>query len=87
MVYIVTLAPTVGFIDTGELATVCIKLGVAHPTGYPLFTLIGHIFSLIPLGEGIYRLNLMSAFIGSFAVYSFYFLMLFLLNDFVTGLI
>jgi hypothetical protein len=81
-VYVVTLAPTVGFIDTGELATVCIKLGVAHPTGYPLFTLIGRIFSLIPLGEGIYRLNLMSAFIGSVAVYSFYFLMLFLLNDF-----
>ena len=82
-VYIITLIPGVGFIDTGELATVCIKLGIAHPTGYPLFTLIGSLFAKLPFGEEIYRLNLMSAFICAAAVSVFYFFMIFLFNDYV----
>lgn len=61
-VYALTLSPTVGFIDSGELATVTSTLGIAHPTGYPLFTMLGRIASLLPLGrEEILRLNGMAA--------------------------
>jgi hypothetical protein len=81
-VYIKTLAPSVTFIDSGELATVCIKLGVAHPTGYPLFTLIGHLFSLIPIGEEIYRLNLMCAVLSSLALVVFFNLLVFIFLEF-----
>jgi len=80
-VYLTTLAPTLSFIDTGELAAVCIKLGVAHPTGYPLFTLLGSIFSKIPLGEDIYRLNIMCAFISSVTILMFFNLMVFILTE------
>jgi len=83
IIYILTLAPTVGFIDTGELATDCLKLCIGHPTGYPLFTMIGHIFAFIPIGDGIYRLNLMSAVMGAVAVCEFYFLMIFLFTVYV----
>ena len=48
-VYIKTLAPGVTFTDSGELAVDCITLGVAHPTGYPLFTILGHLWTLIPI--------------------------------------
>jgi len=48
IVYVTTLAPSVVEIDSGELATVQVLLGIAHPTGYPLFTLLGHLFSLLP---------------------------------------
>ena len=41
LLYLRTAAPHVTFIDSGELAAVASSLGVAHPTGYPLFTLIG----------------------------------------------
>jgi len=62
IVYLQTMAPTVGFIDDGELATVCYTLGIAHPTGYPLFTLIGWLFSHIPfVSSVILRLNVMAA--------------------------
>jgi hypothetical protein len=80
IVYITTLAPGLYFIDTGELATVCIKLGTAHPTGYPLFTLLGNIFSKIPIGEYIYRLNLMCAFLSSITVFVFFNLVYFILT-------
>ena len=58
-----TAAPDLMFTDSGELAGVCVTLGIAHPTGYPLFAIIGHLFSLIPMGlSKIYQLNLMASF-------------------------
>ncbi|GAB1430508.1 hypothetical protein MASR2M18_13410 [Ignavibacteria bacterium] len=61
-VYCITLAPDVTFTDAGELAGVAATLGIAHPTGYPLFTLLSHIWTLLPIpGSVIFRLNLFSA--------------------------
>lgn len=81
-VYIMTLAPTVWFIDSGELAAVATTLGIAHPTGYPLFTIIGHIFTLLPIGTSeIYRLNLMSAFFCSLGVFMFFMLVRFFMQQ------
>lgn len=60
-VYFLTLCPTVDFIDAGELAAVTHTLGIPHPTGYPTFTMIGWLWSRLPLGDEIYRLNLLSA--------------------------
>lgn len=62
LVYLTTIAPSVIQIDTGELATVQATLGIAHPTGYPLFTILGYLFSLIPLPfSKIFQLNLLAA--------------------------
>ncbi len=81
IVYLITLAPSVTFIDSGELAAVASRLGVAHPTGYPLFTIIGKLFTFLPVGDEIYRLNLMSAVISSLALFMFFNLMVLLLSD------
>jgi hypothetical protein len=56
--YAATMTPGVTFIDSGELAAVATTLGVAHPTGYPLFTLLGWAAAHFPLGsEPVVRLN------------------------------
>ena len=65
--YLLTFSPTVSWIDSGELATVCTTLGIAHPTGYPVYTLIGRLFSLFPLGSPVQNLNLLSLFFISFS--------------------
>ena len=63
-IYIFTANPDVTYTDNGELAAACAVLGIAHPTGYPLFTLFGHLWSLLPLGfSKIYSLNLFAAFL------------------------
>ncbi len=63
VVYLFTLAPTVDFIDDGELTTACWTLGICHPTGYPFFTLIGWVFAHLPIVSSvILRMNLMAAF-------------------------
>ncbi len=80
--YIFTLCPTVNFIDSGELAADAYTLGVAHPTGYPLFTLTGYLFAHAPLGfRVIYQLNLMAAIFCAAALYVYFRFMLFFIND------
>ena len=73
VMYALTMSPTVGFIDSGELATVAATLGVAHPTGYPLFTMLGWIAAHLPFGnEEIVRLNVMAAVLTAGAVFMFF---------------
>lgn len=74
IVFLLTLGKTVlpnG--DSGELITTAYFGGVAHPPGYPLYNLLGHLFLNLPLpGEVAYRLNLLSAIysvIGLFFIY------------------
>ena len=61
-IYMTTLAPSVLHIDAGELAAVQATLGIAHPTGYPLFTILGYLFLLIPLPFAkIFSANILSS--------------------------
>jgi hypothetical protein len=60
-VYLATLGRTVGKADTFEFQVVAHNLGIAHPTGYPLYVLLGKLFTLLPLGSIALRVNLLSA--------------------------
>ena len=68
--YVRTLAPSVAelFDDSLEFQLVGYKLAIAHPTGYPLYTLLLKLFTLLPVGEIAYRANLSSAVLGALAV-------------------
>ncbi len=82
VVYLFTLAPSVIQIDTGELAAVQATLGIAHPTGYPLYTIIGFLFSKIPLPfTTIYQLNLLAALYCAIAVSVFTYTAKFILDN------
>ena len=67
LIYLRSLAPSVVGGDTGELVTVAYKLGVAHPPGYPLFTMLAKLFTFIPFGTIAWRVNLLSAVCDSAA--------------------
>lgn len=70
ILYLSTLAPSVVtlFDDSLEFQLVAYQLGIAHPTGYPLYTLLGKLFTFLPIGNIAYRVNLMSAFFGAATV-------------------
>src|SRR4051812_14521496 len=70
--YLYTLSPTVNFLDSGELITVGATAGVAHPPGYPLYTLLAILFAAVPIGETAVRVNLISALGGALAMGLFY---------------
>ena len=66
--YLSALAPTITGEDSGEFVTAACTLGIAHPPGYPLYCMIGWLFSHIPYASPAWRINFMSAFFGAAAV-------------------
>lgn len=61
-----TLAPTVLEADSGEFQFVSWLPGIAHPTGYPFYTLLGWIWThLFVVGDVAWRMNLLSALFGA----------------------
>ncbi|MGC2354342.1 MAG: DUF2723 domain-containing protein [Candidatus Udaeobacter sp.] len=67
LLYSWTLAPTVTPTDSGELIVVAQGLGIAHPPGVPLWVILAHLASLIPLGDVAVRVNFSSALFGALA--------------------
>src|SRR5262249_636402 len=67
-IYASGMAPTVLDRDSAELQTVALTGGVAHPTGYPLFTLVGGVFGRVVPGDPAFRINLMSVMFGAASV-------------------
>jgi hypothetical protein len=63
LLYVPTLQPDVGTWDTAEFQSIGPVLGIAHPTGYPTFTLLAWLASAIlqPFGNEAFRANLLSA--------------------------
>ncbi|MEA2574819.1 MAG: hypothetical protein QOH93_2117 [Chloroflexia bacterium] len=59
--YVRTLAPSVMPGDYAEFQFSAAILGVPHPTGYPLYILLGKLFTLLPFGDVAYRVNFSSA--------------------------
>ena len=60
-VYLRTMLPSTFFWDTGEAQTVPATLSIFHPTGFPVYALIGWLWSQLPIGEVAWRMNLLSA--------------------------
>ncbi len=64
VLYTATLCPTVSWYDSAEFSASAASLRVVpHPPGYPLYAIIGHVFTWLP-GEAAWGMNAMSAVFG-----------------------
>ncbi|MCI0476981.1 MAG: DUF2723 domain-containing protein [Anaerolineales bacterium] len=71
--YLRTLAPDVVDADGGEFQFAAWNFGFVHPTGYPLFLILGGLFQhLVPIGNPAFRLNLFTALTAALAVAALY---------------
>jgi len=68
LVYVLTMAPTFSFWDCGEFVAVAYTLGVPHPPGTPIFTVLGRLFTMIPIGDIGARVNLISTLCSALTV-------------------
>lgn len=87
IIYLITIAPTVTFSDSGEFITIAHTLGISHPTGYPTWTMLGHLVTYLPLGNIAMRVNLLSAIFSALTIVIVYFLILKLLNSEIIALV
>ena len=73
-VYYTTICHSVWIGDSGEFSLALKTLGICHPPGYPLFTLIGHIFvSVLPFVRPTIAANLYNIVIASATVTVIYY--------------
>ena len=77
--YLATLAPTLTWgwnglgVDGGELLAAAYTLGIPHPPGYPIYTLLLKVFAtIVPVGDFAFRGNLLSALLASGSVVLIY---------------
>lgn len=63
-VYVRTAARDLVVGDSVEFATIALNGGVAHPPGYPLLMILGRLFSYLPFGPPVFRVNLVSVVAG-----------------------
>ncbi len=66
-VYLWSMSGTVVLEDDGYFILASYFGGYAHPPGYPLYSLLGHIATMIPLGSVASRMHGLSAVIGALA--------------------
>jgi len=64
-VYLATLQKDVLPADNGEFQLTVTMLGILHQPGFPLYTLVGKLFTLLPFGTPALRLNMLSAFLAA----------------------
>jgi hypothetical protein len=67
MLYFLTSAPGLGLVDSGELTTAAATLGIAHPTGYPLYLLLGRLWLCIGAFNAARAMVVFSAIWGACA--------------------
>lgn len=69
-IYLGTLAPSVAYMfdDSLEFQLLASRMAIAHPTGYPLYSLVIKLATFLPFGDVAYRVNLVSALSGAGAV-------------------
>jgi MFS family permease len=67
VLYAITAARTVQGGDTGEFACIGVLGGVAHPPGYPLYTLLARLAAHLPFGPLFWRVSMASALSGALA--------------------
>jgi hypothetical protein len=73
ILYIRTLAPDILTADNGEFQLIAANLGVAHPPGFPLYTMLANLMTKLPIGStAAYLVNLFSALNSTLALTAVY---------------
>lgn len=80
-VYVWSMPRSVVLEDDGYFILAAYYNAVTHPPGYPLFVLISHLFTYLPVGTVAFRVHMASACFGALACMTLWILMRHLLAD------
>ncbi|MDD2822466.1 MAG: DUF2723 domain-containing protein [Candidatus Daviesbacteria bacterium] len=59
-IYLKTLAPSILYIDAGTMIAAAFEPGIPNPPGFPFYVMVGHMFTKIPFGSVLFRMQLLS---------------------------
>jgi hypothetical protein len=75
-IYLKTLAPSILYIDAGTMIAAAYEPGIPNPPGFPFYVLLGHLFTKIPFGSVLFRMQLLSV-ISALGVLTWVYFLLF----------
>ena len=81
LVYLWSAPRTVVLEDDGTFILAAYFNGIAHPPGYPLFTLISHLFTYLPIGSVAFRVHAVSSVFGALSCACMFMILRVLLPD------
>lgn len=59
-VYFKTLPPSILYIDAGTMVAAAYEPGIPNPPGFPSYVLLAHLFTKLPFGDILFRVQLVS---------------------------
>ena len=88
ILYLFTISPDILPADSGEFQLIAAELGVAHPPGFPLYTLLAHLMTRLPFGaSAAYRVNLLSVITSTLTLLIVYLSVHRLTNSVLAGVV
>ncbi|MFH1626170.1 MAG: DUF2723 domain-containing protein [Pseudomonadota bacterium] len=75
LIYLTIVPPSILLPDSPEFVSCALSFGIAHPPGYSFYSLLGRVFTFLPIGNLAWRMNLMSSLFASLTVVAIYVLM------------
>jgi len=81
LVYLWSAPRTVVLEDDGYFILAAYFNGIAHPPGYPLYTLLAHISTWLPIGSVAYRVHMLSALFASLTCACLWWIIRILIKD------
>lgn len=82
-----TSSRSISFGDSGEFVYASYNLSILHPPGYPLYSILGKIFTLLPVGSIPFRVNLMSSFFGGLTLAFLYIVIIYITDSIPSSLL
>jgi hypothetical protein len=86
ILYILTLQPKLISGESSWYALSIPGMEILKPPGYPLYSLLAKVFTLIPIGNIVYKINLFSALFGALIILILFFTIYLLLKDDIISL-
>jgi len=71
-IYLSTLSPTVFYRDTPEFVNTAFALGISHPAGFPIYSLMAKVVTFFPMGSVPFKVNLFSSLMACLALLILY---------------
>ena len=82
IVYLITISPDVSFWDCGEFIACSFTMSVMHPPGSPIYTILGRVFTFLPISNIAWRVNFMSVLSAALTVMFLYLVIVRLINEY-----
>ncbi len=87
-VYIHHLSPSIYGFDSGDFTSAIITKGIPHPSGYPLYTMLGIIANSLPFNQTVaWKVGIVSAIFSAVSVVLVYLITKLLVNNKLISLI